>query len=454
MSEQLRRLDRYLLELGAGVIVLAVANVVLRPADPGFLDLQPNPALLLAAIVGARYGMREGLMAALVTGGLVLACALARSDDLTLRTLSRVDTYLPPILVLATGFVFGAIGDRRRRQTAGLTTRVDALEQELADQAVRFMAAAEAKHELERRVTEESASLANLYAAARALETLDLERLYPAITETTRRLLQADACQLYVLDGDILRLRAAEGPPPPKAELGLDEGLVGLAVRQGKAVSVRELMTVSSLDDLQRAPMLLAAAVTGPDHTVLGCLTVTRLPFLKLGPAALDRMGVIADWAARSLENARIHAKTRASVIADDLVGAYTYAYYQRRLEEEQARADRYGRPLCVVIFRIHELERIPPARRVDLGRLLSRVFSRSVRNVDLICRYATEDSFALILPETSRVDAEEVVARVATELHAFHFLPYVDEHRDLEFSLRVLALRDGQPPRGGTPPA
>ena len=448
MQPTVVRVDRYLAELGVAVGLLAVANLLLSPHDPGFLSIHPNPALLLAALIGARYGVREGIMAGGVVGGLLLVCALLRAEELTLRTVARVDTYLTPLLVLATGFAFGAVGESRRRKILDLHGRVDALEQELADQAVRFMAAAEAKHELERRVSEESESLSSLYATARTLEILDVDRLYPAITATMRRLLQCDACQLYLLDGELLRLRAAEGPPPPRAEVALDEGLPGFALRAGKPVSVREFMVVSSLDDLQQAPVLLAAPLAGPEGATLGCLTVTHLPFLRLTPVTLDRLGIVADWAARALENARIHQKARAATITDELVRSYTYAYYQRRLEEEQARAERYGRPLCVIVFRIHGLELVALERRPELGRILGLVFSHSLRAVDLVCRYATDDSFAIILPETGGRKAEGVVARLSRELSGFHFLPYVEEARELEFNMRVLAVheaRDGK---------
>ena len=215
MSGAPHRVDAYLLELGAGIILLAIVNVLFLPHDIGFLGWQPNPALALVAIIAARHGLREGIMAALVMAGLELACRFSRAEDLSWSMMRSLQTYVTPLLLLSTGFLLGAIREERRRETEGLGQRVRDLEDELADQAVRFMAASEAKHELERRVADEGASLSNLYAAAQALETLDIDRLYPAIPQTARRFLQADACQLYLLDGDVLRLRAAEGAPPP-----------------------------------------------------------------------------------------------------------------------------------------------------------------------------------------------------------------------------------------------
>jgi len=174
---------------------------------------------------------------------------------------------------------------------------------------------------------------------------------------------------------------------------------------------------------------------------------VTRLPFLRLTPASLDRLRLVADWAARAIENARAHQRTRARTIEDEIVGAYTYGYYQRRLEQERVRAERYGRPLAVLVFRIHDLELVRPGPRTELGRVLSLVFSRTLRDVDLICRYATDDSFAVILPETTAEAAEAVSERLVREIQGFHFAPYADEARELEFSVRVLPVRHGGRP-------
>lgn len=437
------RVDAYLFELVAGVVLLAIANVLFLPHDIGYLNFQPNPVLALVAVIAARHGLREGMMAAFVTAGLEFACRLGRAEDLSWSMLRSLQTYTTPLLLLGTGFLLGAIREERRRETEGFGRRVRELEDELADQAVRFMAASEARHELERRVADEGASLSSLYAAARAMETLDVERLYPAIPQTARRFLQSEACQLYMLDGDALRLRAAEGPPPPLTELSPGEGLVGLAIRQGKALSLRDYMTVSSAEELQRAPFLMAAPLMGREGVLLGCLTVTHLPFVRLNPVSLDRLGLVANWAALAVENARTHQQTQARTIEDDLFRAYTYAYYQRRLVEEQARAERYDRPLSVVVFRIHRLELVAPARRPELGRVLSLVFTRSLRDVDIVCRYATDDAFAVLLPETTAEGARVVAERIERETAAFRFAPYTDEERDLEFSVRVLPVRE-----------
>jgi GGDEF domain-containing protein len=437
---------RYLVEVAAGVVVLAVLNLTAFPRDPGMLRVEPHPGLFVVALVAARHGMREGMMAAAVITGLALAAFIYASGAAAADALAQPRTWLAPFLLALTAFILGAVREERRQEARGLEARIAELEHELAEQAVRFMAAAETKHELERRVAEETASLSALYDAMRSLDALDIDRLYPAVLGTVRRLLQADACQLYLVDGGALRLRAAEGPPPPRAELPVDEGLAGLAVQRGRPASVRDLVHMTSLDDLRDAPLLMAAPVLDREGALLGCLTVSRLPFLKLTPAALDRLGLVADWAGRALANALLHERARARAIQDEMLGAYTYGYYQRRLEEESRRAVRFGRPLSVLVFRIADLELVSPASRGELGRVLTLVFSRIVRDVDMICRYATDDAFAIILPETSAAQAEVLRARAEQEIRGFHFLPYPEEDRELEFSLRVLPVHERRP--------
>src|SRR5437016_5669101 len=204
MTIDARRDDAYLIELASGVVLLAAANVLLRPDDPGFLSVQPHPALLVVGFVAVRHGLRAGCMAAFVIGTGIVGSSATRVPDLTPATLRSLVSHPTLLLMVTIAFVLGAVGEGARRRAEALRARLDTLEHELADQAVRFLATTETKHALERRLAEESGSLPTLYAAARAMETLEPAELRPAIVATACRLLGATACQLYLLEGDIL----------------------------------------------------------------------------------------------------------------------------------------------------------------------------------------------------------------------------------------------------------
>ena len=237
----------------------------------------------------------------------------------------------------------------------------------------------------------------------------------------------ADACQCYVLDGDRLRLRAAEGPAPERPEIAPDDGLVGLAVRLGRPVSVRDYTTIGSLEDLQGAELLMAAPLQEPRAP---CSAASRSPS-SLPPA---HPGVARSPRPRrglggaDLENARTHEQTLARTIEDELVRAYTYAYYQRRSTRR-----RCG-PIATAAH----------SRWWSSASTASARWRRSVAPTwGACCRScsrapcATSTSCAATPPRTpSRSScprppparAEVVVDRLSSEIRNFHFAPYADE--------------------------
>jgi len=246
VSGALHRVDAYLLELGAGIILLAIVNVLFLPHDIGFLGWQPNPALALVAVIAARHGLREGIMAALVMAGLELACRFGRADDLSWSMMQSLQTYVTPLLLLSTGFLLGAIREERRRETEGLggasaNSRTSSPTRPCASWPPPRPSTS-SSGAWPTRAPPSPTCTPPPRPSRPSTSTVSI-RPFP---RRARRFLQAEACQLYLLDGDVLRLRAAEGAPPPLTELNPGEGLAGLAIRQGKAQSLRDLMTIST----------------------------------------------------------------------------------------------------------------------------------------------------------------------------------------------------------------
>ncbi len=108
----------------------------------------------------------------------------------------------------------------------------------------------------------------------------------------------------------------------------------------------------------------------------------------------------------------------------DRLTGLHNYGYFWERLEEERKRADRFGSRLALIMVDIDNFKVFNDRFGHVSGNLmlkkLARVIEQSVRDVDIVCRYGSEE-FVVILPNTDR-EAERVAERIriATEEACF----------------------------------
>ncbi len=112
------------------------------------------------------------------------------------------------------------------------------------------------------------------------------------------------------------------------------------------------------------------------------------------------------------------------STSIDDLTGLFSARVFHEYLPREIQRAQRYQRPLSVVIFDVDDFSRLIDFCGTSEGdralKELAQVIPGQVREVDIMCRLDL-DEFAVILPETPTLHAVAVAERIraAAEDHA-----------------------------------
>jgi diguanylate cyclase (GGDEF)-like protein len=108
----------------------------------------------------------------------------------------------------------------------------------------------------------------------------------------------------------------------------------------------------------------------------------------------------------------KILRRTQDSAIYDELTRLYNFRYFQDRLVSEVRRAMRYDAPLSLMMIDADDFKAFNDSRghlagNVALRRLASAL-RRTVREVDVVCRYGGEE-FAVLLPSTPKLAALKV---------------------------------------------
>jgi diguanylate cyclase (GGDEF)-like protein len=134
----------------------------------------------------------------------------------------------------------------------------------------------------------------------------------------------------------------------------------------------------------------------------------------------LKMLSVLASFASMSIDNARLHAQTRALACTDGLTGLYNHRQFMQMLEEQLNRAERYAEPLSLLMFDVDNFKKFndtyghPTGDKVLIT--VGCVLRKSLRSFDLSFRYGGEE-FVAILPDTDIKQAVRVAERIRSTI-------------------------------------
>jgi diguanylate cyclase (GGDEF)-like protein len=416
-------------ELAAGMAVLIAVNLIWWPERPAFIGVQPHPYWILILPLAVYYGFKHGVLSAVLSALVYLGWTFYASPEPNWILYFNFERVAPAFFFVAAGLVLGELRERHRRDEDALRERLDKVEDALLDLSVAHQSLQEAKRELELNILSQEQTVQTLYKAADNLRRLDEAAIYPGIVELLIENLGATQASIYTLGEGAFNLLVHnsqdEGSVRLPGSVPSTEGLMGYSLMQRDVAHVNMVITQDGLSELYRNPILITAPLILEDGRVVGMVNVNRLPFLKFTPETVRMVGLLANWASIAISNARKHKEVEDRNIDDPITGAYNPGYLIKRLEEEYARARRYGMLLSLVMVKVVDFDEIDDTLTEDVLTVLGNVFQNAIRNVDLLFRYKGDDTFVLLLPATPGNMTYIVQNRITDEIQAFRFKPY-----------------------------
>jgi len=129
---------------------------------------------------------------------------------------------------------------------------------------------------------------------------------------------------------------------------------------------------------------------------------------MRSAPVGADERGPLWRLLRLALVNhARMEHLRELSHI-DTLTGVFNRRYFNLRLLEEMARAERFERPLALVIADLDQFKPLNDTRGHQVGdvvlRYVSQTVRHAVRSIDILCRLGG-DEFAVVMPDTDTAE-------------------------------------------------
>jgi diguanylate cyclase (GGDEF)-like protein len=250
------------------------------------------------------------------------------------------------------------------------------------------------------------------------------------LDEVLARILEAGG-KLRGVDAALIMLPDVHGGKPVVATLGLSSEEAERHAITGPPDGrlARSITMTYTYPELEREAGEDGAVIHGglavplPGDGASGYLTIfTRNPERTFGEEDVQELEALALRATPAIENARRFREARQLADLDALTGLHNRRFFHETLGREVARAHRYERKLALIVFDLDDFKEINDrighlAGDAVLAEAAERVRD-VVRSADIACRVGG-DEFAVIMPESSLEDADQLYRRIQHNVSA-----------------------------------
>jgi diguanylate cyclase (GGDEF)-like protein len=245
-------------------------------------------------------------------------------------------------------------------------------------------------------------------------ETLELDEVLTRVLQSAAVLADADGAAVILFEeGDrpvikAMNLSAEEALP-----------LLGSWRQEGRprAMTIRYRFPGETTTPSSAVHIGVLLPLSGDEALTVGTLGVFwRRSVPEPNEEQLAAIEDLAGMAGRALVNARRFHELVELSVRDPLTGLHNRHYFHETLAHEVRRAHRYDRRLALIFFDIDDFKAI----NEEIGHLggdavleeAARRLRSVVRGADIPCRVGG-DEFAVILPESSIDEAQQLFQRV-----------------------------------------
>jgi diguanylate cyclase (GGDEF)-like protein len=251
--------------------------------------------------------------------------------------------------------------------------------------------------------------------------TLDLDEALARTVEAAAVVRGVDAAVVRVTSLDGTPLVAAVGVPRDEAERQIVSG-----PPDGRGARAVQLSYVYREGEEPPGALRSGVAVTlEADGEPLGFLaTYSYDHSARLGAESLARLEAIAAAAGPTIDTARRFREARAAGDQDAVTGLPGRGSFHDALAREVARAHRYERRLALLVLDVDDFhgvnDRLGQLGGDEVLAATASLVRGALREADVAYR-AGGDEFGVLLPESARIDAEGLFARVLATVRRHH---------------------------------
>jgi len=276
--------------------------------------------------------------------------------------------------------------------------------------------------------------------------TLDLKAVLIKVVKLIRKYFNYLICDVLLLDEqkENLYIAASDGYSAESRrniQIKLGEGVTGKVVATGKPLLVPDVTKFEGYISSEKEVRSEVAVPLKVLDELIGVLNVESTKLNAFDKQDLRLLSILSTPVAIAIQNARLHQIMKNLAITDGLTGLYNFRYLKGRLEEEAKRAQRYKRPLALIMADIDCFKKYNDTfGHLEGNRVLkslAHILKVNVREIDIVGRYGGEE-FIIILPEANQEEAREIAERIRLKVEKYKFINNKNQSDEKKLTLSL----------------
>lgn len=264
--------------------------------------------------------------------------------------------------------------------------------------------------------------------------TLNLDRVLDLIIQKGIQIVEAERGSLMLFDyrKEELYIKSSVGLDKrtvSAVRIAPGERIAGWVFKKGKPLLIKKGFEDPRFKKFEEEEEKLKSIISVPliiKNKVIGVINAANKREGDIFSIDdLQLLSAFANQAAIAIQNAQLHQEVKQQAITDGLTGLHNFRYIKGRLEEEIKRAQRFKRPLALIMVDVDDFKKFNDTYGHPEGnkalKSLANILSFNIREVDIVARYGGEE-FIIILPEANREEVEKIAERIRSEVEKFNF--------------------------------
>lgn len=433
----------YLIESLIFSALIAIINYFYYPLSFLFIGDAANPYQILSICMSVRYGSTKGFLsfAIIISAGLAVGTLNGGSD----KILANESIYFM-FSVLLTSHIAGQLKDHQDYQFNKLKGRHEKLSSDFEKCALNCLMLEDANKELTKKIVTRFQSLSTVYEAAKKLETLEYDKLFPAVLQILENHISVKSSLIYIKEGNDLILKSISDKNNPGADkiITLSDGaLFDYAIKNKKTVSLLDnlLSENSGLNKEDFEKYAVVSPIIFNDQ-IYGILAVKELSFDNLNDTSVRMISMVAEWTGMCLNKINNFTQIESEVPLDQKIKCYKPDHLKQLIKSEIYKAIRYKLELSICKISIINHEIIPENVKTSVYFSIGYIVKNSIRDIDVYGACMQNGCFIIILPVTDVKGANILLTRLVSEINNFRIKPYHTEE-ELRFEAGAYSLNE-----------